>query len=97
MFVNILIINICYHDNLHACEGTEEFFFFTLLAGAPSLGKFPYSINVFPTKRCLFSVTLVWSPYVYSPCRYARNKKDVGLYVDVKLANHRLPHFKPLV
>ena len=44
-----------------------KFFFFTLLAGAPSLGKFPYSINVLPTKRCSFSVTLVWSPYVYSP------------------------------
>ena len=30
----------------------EEFFFFTLLAGAPPLGTFPYSINVLPTKRC---------------------------------------------
>ena len=41
--------------------------FFTLLAEAPSLGTFPYSINVLPTKRCWFSVTLVWSPDVYSP------------------------------
>ena len=68
MFVNILIINICYHDNLRACKGTRRFlFFFTLLAGAPSLGTFTYSINVLPTKRCWFSVTLVWSPNVYTP------------------------------
>ena len=52
----------CMHAKVH-----EEFFCFTLLAGAPSLGKFPYSINVLPTKRCLFLITLVWSPYVYSP------------------------------
>ena len=63
MLVNILIINICYHDNFHACKGTRRVLFFTLLAGAPSLGTFPYSINVLPTKRCSFSVTLVWSPY----------------------------------
>ena len=67
------VINIkCYHDNLHPFNSyklwlLEEYIFITLLAGAPSLGKFPYSINVLPTKRWLFSVTLVWSPYVYSP------------------------------
>ena len=37
----------CMHAKVH-----EDFFLFTLLAGAPSLGKFPYSINVLPTKRC---------------------------------------------
>ena len=57
------VINIkCYHENLHACKGNRRVHFFTLLAGAPSLGKFTYSINVLPTKRCSFSVTLV------SPC-----------------------------
>ena len=70
MFAKILIINICYHDNLHALQRYTKSSFFTLLAGAPSLGKFPYSINVLPTKRCSFSVTLVWSPYVYSPCSW---------------------------
>ena len=58
---------MCYHDNLHACKGTRRVLFFTLLAWAPSLGKIPYSINVLPTKRCSFSDTLVWSPYVYFP------------------------------
>ena len=28
MFVNILIINICYHDNPHACKGTRRVLFF---------------------------------------------------------------------
>ena len=46
---------------------TKSYFFFTLLAGATSLGTFPYSINVLSTKRCWFSLTLVSSPYVYSP------------------------------
>ena len=31
----------------------------------PSLGKFPYTIHMLPTKTYLFSVTLIWSPYVY--------------------------------
>ena len=53
----------------------EEFIFFTLLAGAPSLGKFLYSINVLRTKRCSFSVTLVWSPYAYSPCLHKQTRR----------------------
>ena len=52
MFVNILIINICYHDNLHACKGTRRVIFFMLLAGAPSLRNFPYSINVLIWEDC---------------------------------------------
>ena len=64
----------CMHAKVH-----EEFFCFTLLAGAPSLGKFPYSINVLPTKRCLFLITLVWSPYVYSP--WYGHKRLVSLYL----------------
>ena len=56
----------CYHDNLHACKGTRRVHFFMLLAGAPSLRKFPYSTNVHPTKRYSFSVTLVWSPILHS-------------------------------
>ena len=38
-----------------------------VFAGASFLGKFPYSINALLTKRCSFSVTLVWSTYVCSP------------------------------
>ena len=77
MFVNILIINICYRDNLDACKGTRRLLFFTLLAGAPSVGTFPYSINALLTKRCWFSVTLVWSPYVYSPWCARRKKRGM--------------------
>ena len=66
------VINIkCYHDKLHACKGINHRYlkssFFTLLAEAPSLGKFLYSNYIPPTNRCSFSVTLVWFPYVYSP------------------------------
>ena len=57
----------CMHAKVH-----EEFF--VLLAGAPSLWKFPYLINVLPTKRCSFSITLVWFPYVYSPCPEPRKQ-----------------------
>ena len=91
IFVNILIINIWYRDNLHACKGTRRVLFFALLAGAPSLGTFPYSINVLPTKRCWFSVTLVWSPYVYSP---------MGVWINLSRMDQPVchdPNLTPLV
>ena len=56
-----------YHDNLHVCKGIWWIHIFTLLSGAPSLVELPYSINELPEKKCSFSVTLVWSPYAYSP------------------------------
>ena len=64
------VVNVKFcHNNLLACKGINREYpkssFFTLLAGAPSLEKFLYSINVLPTKRCLFSDTLVRSSYVY--------------------------------
>ena len=47
----------------------EEFFFFTLLARAPSPGKFTYSINVLPSsdkKMLIFSYISLVSLFLFS-------------------------------
>ena len=80
----------CMHAKVH-----EDFFFFTLLAGAPSLGTFSYSINVLPTKKCWFSVTLVWSPYVYSPWPNYFHAVRATIFMEIEL-HHELKKKKQI-
>ena len=56
MFANILIINICYHDNLHACKGTRRVLFLRYLQERHLLGRSRTQLMYFRQKDADFQL-----------------------------------------
>ena len=96
MFVNILIINICYHDNLHACKGTRRvLFFYDTWKSAISWDVLVPNQCTSDKKMLIFSYISLVSLCLFSMASLQKKMIDTA-YKQLSISSIFLNHFSRL-